>query len=61
VAKAFKVCGIMQNTPESCSNYLPCHFTKEKWSLPMKTLASDLQSTISNEFTVINEMSVGDE
>ena len=30
MAKAFKVCGIMQETEEACSNFLPGDWSSEK-------------------------------
>ena len=37
VAKAYKVCGIMQQTDEACSNFLPGDLTEQKDRLKLVT------------------------
>lgn len=47
VAKAFKVCGVMQPTDEACSNFLPIDFTTE--SKRLKLVAG---AKLSNEMQI---------
>ncbi len=35
VAKAYKVCGVMQPTDQACSNFLPIDFTTESKRLKL--------------------------
>jgi len=36
VAKAFKVCGVMDNSEEACSNFLPSHFSTNAFNIPLE-------------------------
>jgi hypothetical protein len=47
VAKAYKVCGVMQPTDEACSNFLPIDFTTE--SKRLKLVAG---AKLSNEMQI---------
>ena len=36
IAEAFKYCGILKPTNEASSNFFPCNFSSDKWTLPLE-------------------------
>ena len=47
IAKAFKVCKIMEDNGEACSNYLPSNFSSKKFTLPLlKHIKLDSEKTL---------------